>query len=174
MIRSKIRSDAMPMNNNRLFYTDRMNPTASNDPYMLEASIMIKSRENKRLKQHILKEKRSDFLHKDRRLEDLPFMPKSDLGLWMYILFVPYAIGAIFILFYVFRGDLYRFIDIFRDYSSFLIWGIGYEIIAVSIILWVIKVLMFDFSVTQKDLKDKEPKNRRKTKIKPIAPHYTR
>jgi hypothetical protein len=148
------------MNKRELLYTNTLKPNLDNDPYMLAASIVITKRKEEKLKKHIVKEKREEFLNKERTLDDFDFLPKSDFGLFMFALFVPYITGAIFVLFYVFRGDVVRFVDIFNDYSALLIWGIGYEVLASIVLMIIFKILMFSFKATPKDIEDKKPKKR--------------
>jgi len=149
------------MNKRALLYTNTLKPNLDNDPYMLAASIVIKRRKEEKLKKHIVKEKKEEFLHKERRLDDFAFLPKSDFGLFMFALFVPYLTGAIFVLFYVFGGNIVRFVDIFNDYSSLLIWGIGYEVLASFVLMIIFKILMFSFKATPKDINDKQPRKSR-------------
>jgi len=145
-----------------LLYTTTNKPSVANDPYMMAASIVIHQKKEEKLKQHIIKEKREVFLHKERTLDDFPFLPKSDFGLFMFAVLVPYITGAIFVLFYIFRGNMARFKDIFNDYSALLIWGIGYEVLASLTLLMIMKILLFSFKVTPKDIEAKKPKQGRR------------
>lgn len=150
------------MDKKELLYTNTLKPKLGNDPYMLAASITIHGQRDSKIKQDIVKEKREEFLHKERTLDDFAFLPKSDFGLLMFAVFVPYIVGAIFVLFYVFHGNMARFVDIFNEYSAFLIWGIGYEILASLTLFFIVKTVIFSFKATPKDIKAKTPKRRRR------------
>ncbi|SFV71666.1 hypothetical protein MNB_SV-13-941 [hydrothermal vent metagenome] len=149
------------MDKKNLLYTNTLKPKQGNDPYMMAASITINQKKEIKLKKHIVEEKREEFLHKERTLDDFAFLPKSDFGLLMFFIFIPYILGSIFVLFYVFSGNIERFVDIFNDYSGLLIWGIGYEVIASLIILIFLRIVFFSFKATGKDIENKQVKRRR-------------
>ncbi len=88
---------------------------------------------------------RTSYMQKEINLRDTPllFFPpgKEMLFLGIYFVTLPYITGLLFIFFYVARGKAAMFgsLNLAFDSSFFLIWLVGYEILAVIIILWIIK-----------------------------------
>lgn len=115
-----------------------------NNAYMSEAVVIVKEKreERKKLTQPKV-ETREQFFAKKRSLEDIPFLPNQNFGIAMAIIFLPYAIGVTFIFFYIFGGNFTRLMKVADNHSFILVWAIGYELMAITFILWVFKMLLF-------------------------------
>jgi hypothetical protein len=85
------------------------------------------------------------FTQTDVDLAQTPlFFPEGFEKIFLLVYFVtlPYIAGLFFLFFYVAEGKIESFISL-NDNSSFLLtWTIGYEIIAVLIILYIIKMFI--------------------------------
>lgn len=55
----------------------------------------------------------------------------------LYVIFVPYIAGLLFILFYVAKGDIELLFVSLKNHSPILIWCVGYEIVASILLLWI-------------------------------------
>ena len=100
------------------------------------------------LKIHSSKEKpiqnnNTNFAQKNVELSETPlFFPEGfeKVFLVIYVISLPYIVGLIFLFFVVAESNVERFLAVNQESAFFLTWAIGYEIIAVLIILWVIKM----------------------------------
>ena len=76
-------------------------------------------------------------------LQKTPFLffppGKEMLFLGIYFVTLPYIAGLLFIFFYISDANAKTFGDISVDSNFFLVWALGYEILASIIILWIIK-----------------------------------
>ena len=120
-----------------------LNLSMLNDPYMMEAAIMIKDKKKaeKQKTNKILSTK--EFLEKDIDVKNISFVPSGDFGIFMSILFVPYVTGFIFMFFYLFDENFDSSLYMLEKHSFFLLWAIGYELIAFIFVLWTIKMVIF-------------------------------
>ena len=94
-----------------------------------------------KIKQRPQKEPKS-FTQKEVRLSDSPlFFPPGleKVFLTIYFLSIPYIVGLIFLYFYVAGGKTETFLALSESSSYIMTWAIGYEIIAILSILWIIK-----------------------------------
>ena len=85
-----------------------------------------------------LRKKKRSFVTKDVEINDYILSPKGfeALMLSIYFILIPYATGALFLFIFIARVRFEKFLQL--DLTSlFVIWAIGYEIIA-SIILLLI------------------------------------
>jgi len=57
----------------------------------------------------------------------------------IYFILLPYIAGLIFLFFYLAEGQPAVFLSIYEDSLFILIWSIGYEILAVLALLYIIK-----------------------------------
>jgi hypothetical protein len=57
----------------------------------------------------------------------------------IYFVTLPYIFGLVFLFFYVAKGQIELFLAVNQNSSFILTWAIGYEILAVLIILYIIK-----------------------------------
>jgi hypothetical protein len=87
----------------------------------------------------------SSYIQKPVNLQKTPllFFPpgKEMLFLGIYFAILPYITGLLFLFFYVSEGKpaVLGSIVVSTDANFFLIWSIGYEILAAIILLWIIK-----------------------------------
>ena len=74
---------------------------------------------------------------------------KEILFLGIYFIVLPYITGLLFIFFYISEGKAAVFgsITIRSDANFFLVWTIGYEVLAAIILLWIAKdAIMFSLN----------------------------
>jgi len=93
-----------------------------------------------------IKNKGENFGQQKITFDDTPlFFPAGmeKLFLLMYFILLPYITGLIFLFFYVGEGKTDLFLSLNEDSSFILTWAIGYEIIAVLMILYIIKMAIF-------------------------------
>ena len=99
-----------------------------------------------------LKNKEEKFLHKNVTFEDTPlFFPAGfeKLFLLIYFITLPYITGLLFLFFYVANGKKELFLSLNDDASFIMTWAIGYEIIAVLTLLWIVKsAISFSYEVS--------------------------
>jgi hypothetical protein len=57
----------------------------------------------------------------------------------IYFISIPYIVGLVFLYFYVASGKTETFLALSESSSFILTWAIGYEIIAVVSLIWIIK-----------------------------------
>ena len=94
-------------------------------------------------RQKPIKNKCDNFGQQKITFEDTPlFFPvgMEKLFLIMYFILLPYIAGLIFLFFYVGEGKTELFLSLNEDSSFILTWAIGYEIIAILMILYIIKM----------------------------------
>jgi len=72
------------------------------------------------------------------------FFPEGfeKIFLALYFVTLPYLAGLLFLFFYVAEGKPELFSSLNKDSSFMLTWVIGYEIIAVIILLWIVKMAL--------------------------------
>ena len=84
----------------------------------------------------------NSFSKKEVDLNETPlFFPQGfeKIFLAIYFMVLPYIAGLLFLFFYVADGKTELFLSLNDDSSFILTWAIGYEIIAVLLILLIIK-----------------------------------
>ena len=82
------------------------------------------------------------FSQQEVTFDDTPlFFPDGleKLFLLIYFITLPYLAGLAFLFFYVGDGDTSLFGSLSSDASYLLTWIIGYEILAVLTLLWILK-----------------------------------
>ncbi|MCO4846132.1 MAG: hypothetical protein KC427_08955 [Sulfurovum sp.] len=95
------------------------------------------------------------FSEQEVDLQKTPFFfPKGyeNIFLTLYFIFLPYIVGILFLFLYASKGKVEFFLSVNELSSVIVTWSIGYEIIAVLIVLYVIK-MAFSFNTSKK----KEP-----------------
>ena len=97
-----------------------------------------------------LKSSKNDvkFLQQEVNLKSTPlYFPEGfeKLFLAMYFILLPYITGLLFLFFYISKGKYEIFLSLNQDYFFILTWAIGYEILAILILLYIIKSA-FSFS----------------------------
>jgi len=107
-------------------------------------------------KGQFIKSKKS-FAQQDVDLTSTPlFFPESfeKVFLAIYFIVLPYIAGLLFLFFYVADAKTELFLSL-NDNSSFILtWAIGYEVLAILAILFIIKSAI-SFSIKNKDKKPK-------------------
>jgi len=96
-------------------------------------------------KEKPIQNKNTKFSQKDVELSETPlFFPEGfeKIFLVIYIISLPYIIGLLFLFFVVTEANVERFLVVNQDSAFFLTWAIGYEILAVLTILWIIKMAL--------------------------------
>ena len=84
------------------------------------------------------------FSQKKVTFADTPlFFPEGyeQLFLGLYFVTLPYITGVLFLFFFIARGSSSVMMAL-RDQNFFLVWAIGYEIIAGFIFIWIIKMAL--------------------------------
>ena len=82
------------------------------------------------------------FSQQEVTFDDTPlFFPAGleKVFLFIYFITLPYLTGLAFLFFYVGNGDTSLFSSLNDDSSYMLTWIIGYEILAVITLLWILK-----------------------------------
>ena len=82
------------------------------------------------------------FSQQEVTFDDTPlFFPAGleKLFLIIYFITLPYLAGLAFLFFYVGNGDTSLFGSLSSDASYMLTWIIGYELLAVMALLWILK-----------------------------------
>jgi len=85
------------------------------------------------------------FTQKEIRLEDTPlFFPRGleKIFLAIYFITLPYIAGLLFLFFFVGKGKMELFNSLSNESSFIFTWIIGYEIIAILILLYIFKAAM--------------------------------
>jgi len=119
----------------------------------------------KPIQQKKIKRKNNSFAHQEVDLQKTPFLffppGKEMLFLGIYFVTIPYIIGLIFIFFYVSDGNAATFGSLSTDSNFFLVWALGYEIVAVFVLLMIVKsAIRFSINNAQASAKRKPPKKR--------------
>ncbi|GEM_PF-856709 len=109
----------------------------------------------------------SSYMQKPVDLQKTPFLffppGKEMLFLGIYFVTLPYIAGLLFLFFYVSEGKpaVFGSITVNSDANFFLVWAIGYEIIAAIIIVWIIKnSIMYSIRKSQTDRRRRPKKFR--------------
>ncbi len=115
-----------------------MEDSSTNDPFHLGKSPFKKSRRQKKNDD----EENVSFLNQDVNLVDSILFPEGyeNLMLAVYFLTVPYIAGLLFIFFYIGKGDTTIFLSLNEEHSFLITWAIGYEVVALLILLWIAKL----------------------------------
>ncbi len=108
-----------------------------------------------------LKSSKNDvkFLQQEVNLKSTPlYFPEGfeKIFLAIYFILLPYITGLLFLFFFISKGKYEVFLSLNQDYFFILTWAIGYEILAIFILLYIIKSA---FSFSKK--KGRKGKNQR-------------
>ena len=117
--------------------------TLTHDPYLDTAKRSIKNRRYKELSQEKEKPKKrksESFLTQKVNINELSNLPEGTMNLLLFIAFllIPYIVGIVFIFVVIAHVNLNTFTKIYTN-EYLLYWAIGYEIVAATIILLIIK-----------------------------------
>ena len=85
------------------------------------------------------------FSQKEIKFEDAPlFFPRGleKTFLLIYFITLPYLAGLLFLFFFVGKGKMELFNSLNNESSFIFTWIIGYEIIAILILLYIFKAAM--------------------------------
>ncbi|MCD6212007.1 MAG: hypothetical protein J7J02_03400 [Sulfurovum sp.] len=99
------------------------------------------------------------FLQQEVNLKSTPlYFPEGfeKIFLAMYFILLPFITGLLFLFFFNSMGKYEVFLSLNQDYFFILTWAIGYEILAILILLYIIKSA---FSFSEK--KGRKGKNKR-------------
>ncbi|MBD3791083.1 MAG: hypothetical protein IE918_02870 [Campylobacterales bacterium] len=94
----------------------------------------------------------NSFGKQEIRYEDTPlFFPPGleKLFLLIYCVSLPYIAGLLFLFIYVAKSEYETFLTLVQESSFFMTWAIGYEILAVLILLYIVKMAI-TFSIQNK------------------------
>lgn len=115
--------------------------------------------DKKRESKHYLVDSQTGFAHQDIELSNSPlFFPPGyeSVFLVLYIVFLPYLTGLLFLFLYVAQGDINVFNSLSSESSFLFSWCIGYECLAALALLLIIKNAIL-FSAKRVKRKDKRP-----------------
>ncbi len=115
------------------------NPSTQGSSHtILESARKIRLEKQKR-REARTRDKLAEFMSADIQDSELGIVPEGYGGIFYltFILFVPWIMGTMFMFFYVSKGSMETFNSI--DTSTLLTWVIGYEILAVLILLLIFK-----------------------------------
>ncbi len=112
-----------------------------------------------------IKRKNTSFAQQEVDLKKTPFLffppGKEMLFLGIYFVTIPYIVGLVFLFFYVSNGNASIFGSLSTDSNFFLVWALGYEIVAVFILLMIVKsAISFSIRNAQTSGRRKPPKKR--------------
>lgn len=82
------------------------------------------------------RKKKTSFTSKKIKLENIVLAPEGYEGIFfsIYFLIIPYLVGAIFLFLFIAGADFSSFM-LLNMSSLFIVWAIGYEIVAVISLL---------------------------------------
>lgn len=123
--------------------------------HMLYYNQLLQSDRRSKLKDDKSRKKKKDKLSfGSQRVEFKDYVYAPDDYEWLayllYFVTIPYVTGAIFLFLFVAGGDYDNFMLLNLN-SFFIVWAIGYEIVAVFLLFWIF--IMF----LQYDDEDKDP-----------------
>ncbi|SFV49922.1 hypothetical protein MNB_SV-6-922 [hydrothermal vent metagenome] len=115
----------------------------SNDPFRQQIHTGQKRKRKKKTKKSELDEDTS-FMSRDVNIMDTVFFPDGleHIMLAVYFVSIPYVVGTLFIFFYIGKGDYNIFLSLSDDNSFLITWAIGYEVVAVILLLWIAKMAL--------------------------------
>lgn len=99
------------------------------------------------------------FSEQEVDLQKTPlFFPEGyeNIFLTLYFIFLPYIVGILFLFLYASEGNVEFFFSVNELSSIIVTWSIGYEIIAVLIVLYIIK-MAFSFNTSKEETPFRRP-----------------
>jgi len=108
----------------------------------------------------------ASYMKQEVDFQKTPFLffppGKEFLFLGIYFVTLPYIVGLLFLFFYVSNGEASIFGAVSTDSNFFLIWIIGYELLAAFIVMWIVKnAIMFSFRNAQSSRRSTHQPKRR-------------
>ena len=93
------------------------------------------------------------FLEQDVDLAQSILFPDGyeNLMLGIYFITIPYIAGLLFVFFYIGKGDATVFLSLNDDNSFLITWAIGYEVVALLLLLWIAKLGLASFFAAGKN-----------------------
>jgi hypothetical protein len=112
-----------------------------------------------------IRRRNQSFAQQEVDLKKTPFLffppGKEMLFLGIYFVTIPYIVGLVFLFFYVSDGKPSVFGSIGIDSNFFMVWALGYEIVAAFILLMIVKsAITFSFRNAQKSSRRNPPRKR--------------
>ncbi|MFT7879485.1 MAG: hypothetical protein ABXS91_03735 [Sulfurimonas sp.] len=109
------------------------------------AGLLNDKNDNIKIRPHEKKTFKSEnsFGKQEVHYEDTPlFFPHGleKIFLVIYVVSLPYITGLLFLFIYVAKSDYEAFLLLVQESSFIVTWAIGYEILAVLILLYIIKM----------------------------------
>jgi len=105
--------------------------------------LLEKEREDKPSKTKKPQVKIGSFGSQKVAIEDYIYIPENMkiVAYTFYIVFLPYIVGAIFLFFAIAGGsfDNFMLLDLKR---AFIVWAIGYEIVAIGLLVWIFRLFL--------------------------------
>ena len=115
-----------------------MEYSLNNDPFHQNTSLHEKRKLKKKNKDY----KDLGFMNQKVDLVNSILFPEGyeNIMLAVYFVTVPYITGLLFIFFYIGKGDSTVFLSLNSEHSFLIAWAVGYEIVALLILLWIVKL----------------------------------
>ena len=118
-------------------------------------------------KKKVINNRAASYMRQEVDFQKTPFLffppGKEFLFLAIYFVTLPYIVGLIFLFFYVSNGEASIFGAVSTDSNFFLVWIIGYELLAAFIVTWIVKnAIMFTIRNSQKQQHTRSQKRRRR------------
>lgn len=110
----------------------------------------------------IRQKKEEDYFNKSFNYRNFIFAPEGfeEVMVGIYILLLPYLMGLLFLYLFIAEGNFEFFVE-FNLVSFFVIWAIGYEVIAGLIMLFIVLGAIRYYSKKG----NKDPKNKRRDRF---------
>jgi len=131
-----------------------MGNNSANNPFHQDTSVQGRRKRKKKDKDY----NDLGFMHQKVDLVDSVLFPKGyeNIMLAVYFITVPYITGLLFIFFYIGKGDTTVFLSLNSEHSFLITWAVGYEIVALLILLWIAKLWLASFFRVDEHKKSKK------------------
>ncbi len=117
-------------------------------------SVLFDNREYQPFKKNIYSNQNMKFSKQEVSLADTPlfFIERYEKTfILLYFISLPYILGLFFLFFYISKGKSELFLPLSQSISSIFIWLIGYEILAVLILLLILRsAILFTRKINKK------------------------
>lgn len=119
------------------------------------------------VKQKKIRRKKESFAQQEVDLQKTPFLffppGKEMLFLGIYFVTIPYIVGLVFLFFYVSDGKASVFAPLSTDSNFFMVWALGYEIVAAFVLLMIAKsAITFSYRNATKGSSSRRRSSRRR------------
>lgn len=87
--------------------------------------------------------KATSFTSQKIYFKDYVYAPEDweAIAYTLYFIFVPYITGALFLFFFIAGGNFSHF-KLLDTSAFFIVWAIGYEIVAVVLLIWILSLYL--------------------------------